>query len=275
MMRSGEIVICEQEAENVRTVYHLAGDDKSAGEIIDGIVKDDYFDDNTDKIISKIHGLLRKKYYYGAGTYPAIVTKDDFDKARLCISKRDHFHCTDKTRIPYKLTQCRTCGCRLARSHNAEDRHWKCGNTSCRSHSNIIPEDELYRQIIEILNKVQTDPALLDINTILTKYVPTKRIMRGESIVLARCYSKPLDYDKVKKDIAALASLKYDCCTYSRTPALTREIKSVLSKHGPIDQIDPDLIKAVLKKIILNSENNISIEFINGKTIKYGGNEDV
>ena len=64
MMRSGEIVICEQEAENVRTVYHLAGDDKSAGEITGSIVKDDYFDNDTDKIISKIHGLLRKKYYY-------------------------------------------------------------------------------------------------------------------------------------------------------------------------------------------------------------------
>ena len=153
--------------------------------------------------------------------------------------------------------------------------NWKCGNTSCLVFTEKMYEDELYLQIAEILRTVQSDTALLDTDTKLTEYVPSKIILRRESEVLARCYIKPLDYDRVRAEIAALAALKYDCCTYSRTPALTREIKSVLSKHGPIDQIDPDLIKAVLKKIILNSENNISIEFINGKTIKYGGNEDV
>ena len=41
MMRKGEIVICEQEAANVRTIFRLAGDDRSAGEITGSIVKDD------------------------------------------------------------------------------------------------------------------------------------------------------------------------------------------------------------------------------------------
>lgn len=207
MMRKGEIVICEQEAVNVRTIFRLAGDDRSAGEITDSIVKDDYFDDDTDKIVSKIHELLRKDYYYGCNSYPAIVDKASFDKARECIRQRDHFHCADKTRIPYKLTCCGMCGCQLKRIRNAENKYWKCRNTSCKSFNNLIPEEELFRQIIEILNKAQADHALLDTDTVLTKYVPTRAIIRGESIVLARCYSKPLDYDRVRKEVE---NLSYD-----------------------------------------------------------------
>ena len=275
MMRKGEIVICEQEAANVRTIFRLAGDDRSAGEITGSIVKDDYFDNDTDKIISKIHELLRKDYYCGCNSYPAIVDKASFDKARECISKRDHFHCTDKTRIPYKLTCCGMCGCQLKRSRNAENRYWKCRNTSCKNFNNLIPEEELFRQIIEILNKAQADHALLDTDTVLTKYVPTRAIIRGESIVLARCYSKPLDYDRVRKDIATLASLKYDCCTYSLAKIRTREIKAALSENGQISEVEYDLVKAIIRKIRIKNDGHIEIEFINGKIIAYGGIKDV
>ena len=275
MMRSGEIVICEQEAETVRIIFRLAAEGKTAGDIAEHLHGDEYFEDCSDKGISKIHGILRKEYYCSSDTYPAIVDSELFHKARLCIRERDHYHNAGKTKIPFKLTCCGSCGRQLIRGRNVERRYWKCGNTSCLVFTEKMYEDELYLQIAEILRTVQSDTALLDTDTKLTEYVPSKIILRRESEVLARCYIKPLDYDRVRAEIAALAALKYDCCTYSRAPAQTREIKAFLAESEPIEHIEPEILRAVIKKVILNNSHNISVEFINGKTIKYGGNEDV
>ena len=105
----------------------------------------------------------------------------------------------------------------------------------------------------------------------MTEYKPIMNVRMGENEVVMRCHIKPIDDERIKKEIIKLAALKYDCCTYDRTKYLTEEIKDRLRKCEPIFDIDSLLIKDIVKKVILIDETHAAIEFKNGKTITYGG----
>lgn len=87
-----------------------------------------------------------------------------------------------------------------------------------------------------------------------------------------RCHIKPLDCERVKREIIELAALKYSKCTYSRAPAITSEIKNILAQSTPVTEADYSLIQKAVRKILVGGSGDTEIEFKNGKRITYGGN---
>lgn len=270
MMRRGEIVINEKEAQTVRRIFELSASSISGGEITEqlGAENDDYWNDEKYKLIDKVHGILRKEYYCGGDGFTAIISKELFDRAREASKKRDHYHSPNQTRIPIKCVCCAVCGSPFIRGRNTE-RRWKCKNPECINRTDGIKETDLYSQLTEILQRVQADNSLLDIDPEPIRYEPTIDVRRGENEVSMRCHIKPLDAERVRREIIELASLKYDCISYSRAPARTTELKELLNGIGPITEIDTGLIRAALKRVLICEDQTVTAEFINGKKIHF------
>ncbi|MBR3421975.1 MAG: hypothetical protein IKG98_07910 [Ruminococcus sp.] len=272
-MNSGRYVIEEKEAEVVKIVFSLTEANKKPSEIHEIVcnMDTDYFAGDIDKSTGKITTMLHKEYYCGSGEYPAIITRECYENARMNMTSRSHYYAEGKTKIPFKQTCCAVCGGQLFRNRNLDDRIWKCSTVGCANRTNGIKEDEFYSQVLSILMDVQADCSLLDKEAVLTEYKPIMNVRMGENEVVMRCHIKPIDDERIKKEIIKLAALKYDCCTYDRTKYLTEEIKDRLRKCEPIFDIDSLLIKDIVKKVILIDETHAAIEFKNGKTITYGG----
>ena len=266
-MSNGRYVLDEKEAEIVKLVYEMTAAGKRPNEVLETVKSMDteYFTDDIEKSSSKLSCMLRKEYYCGAGDFPAIITKECYDNARRNMSNRSHYYVEGKTKIPFKQTCCAICGGQLFRNRNMDDRIWKCTTIGCDNRTNGIKEEEFYSQVLSILMDVQADCSLL------TEYRPNDNVRMGENEVVMRCQIKPIDDERIKKEIIKLAALKYDCCTYDISQFQTKEIKERLCTCEPIFDIDSLLIKDIVKKVILIDETHVAIEFKNGKTITYGG----
>ena len=272
-MNSGRYVIEEKEAEVVKIVFSLTEANKKPSEIHEIVcnMDTDYFAGDIDKSTGKITTMLHKEYYCGSGDYPAIISKECYDNARMNMTSRSHYYAEGKTKIPFKQTSCAVCGGQLFRNRNLDDRIWKCSTVGCANRTIGIKEEDLYSQVLSILMDVQADIRLLHKEAEPSEYRPITNVRMRENEVVMRCHIKPIDDERIKKEIIKLAALKYDCCTYDRTKYLTEEIKDRLRKCEPIFDIDSLLIKDIVKKVILIDHKHISIEFKNGKTITYGG----
>lgn len=272
-MSNGIYVLEEKEAAVVKHVYEMTAAGNLPNEILETVKSMDteYFTDDIEKSSGKLSCMLRKEYYCGSGDYPAIISKECFDDARKNMTSRSHYYAEDKTKIPFKQTCCAICGGQLFRNRNLDDRIWKCSTVGCANRTNGIKEDEFYSQVLSILMDVQADCSLVNKEVVLTEYKPITNVRMGENEVVMRCHVKPIDDERIKKEIIALAALKYDCCTYDISKYLTEEIKERLSTCEPIFDIDSLLIKDIVRKVILIDEKHTAIEFKNGKTITYGG----
>lgn len=270
MMRRGEIVINEKEAEIVRMIFETAASGKTGGEAVEKLRTDgdDYWDDVQHKLINKVHSILKKEYYCGGEGFPAIISEGLFNRAREASKNRDRYHSPNQTKIPIKYVCCAVCGSPFFIGRNTE-RRWKCQDSDCINRANGIKETDLYSQLTEILQRVQADNSLLDIVPEPIRYEPTIDVRKGENEVLMRCHIKPLDKERVRCEIIELASFKYECISYSRAPALTAELKELLNGIGPITEIDTGLIRAALKRVLICEDQTVTAEFINGKKLHY------
>ena len=272
-MSNGRYVLEKKEAEIVKLVYEMTAAGKLPNETLKIVQNMDteYFADDVDKRESKLSCLLRKEYYCGSGNYPAIISKECYDNARRNMSNRSHYYAEGKTKIPFKQTCCAICGGQLFRNRVLDDRIWKCSTVGCANRTNGIKEEEFYSQVLSILMDVQADIRLLHKEAEPSEYRPITNVRMRENEVVMRCHIKPIDDERIKKEIIKLAALKYDCCTYDISKFQTEEIKDRLSTCEPIFDIDSLLIKDIVKKVILIDEKHTAIEFKNGKTITYGG----
>lgn len=272
-MSNGIYVLEGKEAAVVKHVYEMTAAGNLPNEILETVKSMDteYFTDDIEKSSGKLSCMLRKEYYCGSGDYPAIISKECYDNARKNMSNRSHYYAEGKTKIPLKQTCCAICGGQLFRNRDLDDRIWKCSTVGCTNRTNGIKEDRFYSQVLSILMDVQADCSLLNKEVVLTEYKPITNVRTGENEVVMRCHVKPIDDERIKKEIIALAALKYDCCTYDISKYLTEEIKERLSTCEPIFDIDSLLIKDIVRKVILIDEKHTAIEFKNGKTITYGG----
>ena len=90
-MENGILILNETEAEIIRKIYA----DRISGIGVYAIGKDlyerqiPYFSDSRDKACKKVSGILYKSAYSDDGKYPAIISKEDFEK--VLAMKADPF----------------------------------------------------------------------------------------------------------------------------------------------------------------------------------------
>ena len=80
--------------------------------------------------------------------------------------------------------------------------------------------------------------------------------------------SADIEYDRIKTEIFRLAEMKYDCCKYDDVPQKTEYLKSLLSTQRQLNDLDNEILKKCVKRIIAYHNSVIEIEFINGVKLR-------
>ena len=135
----------------------------------------------------------------------------------------------------------------------------------CRVSTNHADQENSYETQVRYFSELFDNSST---HQLVGIYTPDMVVKRKENDILMRCHIKPLDYDRIRKEIFELVSEKYDRCSYDRTNARTREIKSILSATGQNELPGINEIRKILHKVTADHMANIKAEFINGKAIE-------
>ena len=66
-------------------------------------------------------------------------------------------------------------------------------------------------------------------------YAPTADIVRKQNEINHMTDSAQADFDRVKAEIFKLAEMKYDCCSYNKSPQKTEKLKELLQGHKQLN----------------------------------------
>lgn len=123
---------------------------------------------------SKIQTILNNPFYYGTmqaqgklykGNHKPIISKDLFDKVQEVSQERLH---PKKKRLMFPirgLVVCADCGCMYTASQKKGHDYYHCTNGKgiCTSYSKYLRENDLYKEVAEIIQKTQFDRELVEI----------------------------------------------------------------------------------------------------------------
>lgn len=210
--------------------------------------------------------ILENSKYTGMEGFPQLISEETFQAAAekktikatsLCILPED-------LQAVRNLTCCRKCEKRLFRKNET----WNCYNKECSQFQFHLTDQMLTSAILNVLNTVIANPALVETDSTATVYTPTPNIIRQQNEVNHMLDSPQMDYERIQAEIYKLAAMKYDCCQYSDAPQKTELLKSLLHDRKQMNTLDTSLLQSCVKRILVSHCCTIEIEFINGIVIQ-------
>ena len=214
-----------------------------------------------------IKRVLENEKYLGNETYPQLISEDIF----RAVNERKSAKATSLCIVPEELqevrslTVCRECGKRLFRT-KAE--LWDCRNGSCHLFIFKLTDEMLTGAILNIMNTVITNPALIEVEANVSEYIPTSEILCKQAEINRAIDNGTKTTEEIRNDIFRLAELKYKNCTYSDVPQKTELLKLLLAEKTQLNSLDTGLLKSCVKRITVSHSYVIEAEFINGIIIK-------
>lgn len=216
-----------------------------------------------------IKRILENDKYCGTDEYPSLVSSELFESA----NSKKQAKVSTVNPISSTLAEMRSrmfcieCGEQFRRrGGNTRPERWDCKNAECKLNYRLTDET-LMAEIIGILNKVIENPRLLERSTSDKSYQPNLEITRQNNEINRLMDTVEIDFDKAKKEILRLASMKYDCCFYDQKTLNTDKLREILSRQTKQTKFDIDLFKAVVSQIRAGHNHVILVEFNNGKVI--------
>ena len=166
-MRDGEIVICQTEADVVRTIFRDYIDGKGLKDIAEKLtaLKVEYLPGESNWNKSRIKRMIEDKRYLGDSAYPQILQESVLQEANTIKSNRcttDNCVVHSENKEVIYTVRCAECGDRLIhRTDNSRKNteSWYCQNKDCKTvvrKTVAVLEDE----ITELLNSVIQNPDL-------------------------------------------------------------------------------------------------------------------
>ncbi|SDB40080.1 hypothetical protein SAMN02910317_01987 [Ruminococcaceae bacterium FB2012] len=227
-----------------------------------------YFAESEKKAADRVYSILADERYTGKDGYPQIIDEDTFGQARMSLKKSDRSPKTDTYSALKKLTFCSECGRNMVHfSCRTGLKQWRCTAKGCVNFKPSLTDSEFISEVTDILVRITAEPDMLDTGNPLTEYVPTAKVLKLENEITRLKSMQPIDFDAVRREILALAATKYECCSYSRVPYITAELKDLVSQHQSTEEFDTEYLKRIVKRITVDRKKNISVEFINGRII--------
>lgn len=276
-----EYYIVPEESEIVKSIFsdYLAG--KTLLKIAQSLTAKQvvYYQEKTTWSKQAVRRIIENIHYLGDADYPQIIDKESFDKAnKMRISKGGERE-KDTEEIAYlkKRTMCDCCGKNFSRkSHYKNRERWLCLG-GCKATKEYLDDAVLFSKINAVIKEVKRNPCLLFLE-------PSEET--GEECTLTREYlRKERDVRNLMNDMnSSLQSVKkllFDLQTekFSKlAPVLSKEYTDELIMHiseFPIKKegLDIEFLRETVSKIIVQSDGNIRIRFINGKVI--GNSQEV
>lgn len=147
-MRDGEIVICQTEAEIVRTIFRDYVDGKGLKDIAEKLtaLKVEYLPGESNWNKSRIKRMIEDKRYLGDSTYPQILQESVLQEANVIKSNRcttDNCVVHSENKEVIYTVRCAECGDRLIhRTDNSrkDTESWYCKiKTARQSSERLLP----------------------------------------------------------------------------------------------------------------------------------------
>lgn len=269
-MKNGEITTAPNEAFAVGKIFESYVTGKSLLEIAKDMQNGNIpYDPDDDRPWNKnmVKRILENEKYLGDESYPQIVSERIFHSANERKKKAANNLCVipEDMKILRNLIVCEQCGKRLFRNQNGT---WSCKAAHCGSSFHSVTDDMIISDIINILNMAIADVSLLDADGEISIYYPDGNISRQINEINRLMDSADIEYDRIKTEIFRLAEMKYDCCKYDDVPQKTEYLKSILSHQKKINDLDDNILKKCVKRIIAYNNSVIEIEFINGVKLR-------
>ena len=210
--------------------------------------------------------VLENQKYLGTDVYPKLISEDIF----IAVNERKSAKATslcvvpDKLQEVRKLTVCKECGKRLFRT-KAE--LWDCRNNDCHHYLFKLTDEMLSDAVLNILNTVIENPALIEADVVVGKFVSNSKILCKQAEINRAIDNGTKSAEEIKNDVLRLAELKYKHCTYSDIPQKTGMLKSILNGRTQLNILDTGLLRSCVKRITVSHSCVIEVEFINGVII--------
>lgn len=210
--------------------------------------------------------ILENPKYTGTEGYPQLISEETFQAVAekkaakatsLCILSED-------LQAIRNLTCCRKCGKKLFRKNEK----WNCHNGDCSKFRFELTDQMLTSTVLNVLNTVIANLALVETDGSATTYTPTSDIIRQQNEINHMMDSPQIDYERIQTEIYKLAAMKYDCCQYSDAPQKTELLKSLLIDRKQMDTLDTTLLESCITQIYVSHCCTIEVAFINGVIIQ-------
>ena len=265
MMQNGVITTDPAEVLAVLTIFseYMAG--KSLNEIARNMGVP--YSENVGWNKNMVKRVLENEKYLGTDTYPQLISEDVFRAVNERKSAKATSLCIvpDELQEVRSLTVCKECGKRLFRT-KAE--LWDCRNNDCHPYLFKLTDEMLTGAILNILNTVIANPALIEAEAAVSEYFPTSEIRCKQAEIDRAIDNGTKTAEEIRNDILRLAELKYKHCTYCDIPQKTGMLKLMLNGKPQLNTLDTGLLKSCIKRITVSHSCIIESEFINGVIIK-------
>ena len=265
MMQNGIITTNPAEVLAVLTIFS----EYMAGKSLNAIAKNMGvpYSDKVGWNKNMVKRVLENEKYLGNETYPQLISENVF----RAVNERKSAKATSLCIVPDELqevrnfTVCKECGKRLFRT-KAE--LWDCRNKDCHPFLFKLTDEMLTSAILNILNTVIANTALIETSAIVSKYIPTSEILCKQTEIDRAIDNGNKSDEEIRNDIFRLAELKYQHCTYSEIPQKTELLKKLIIDRSQLDTLDTGLLRFCVKRITVSHSCIIEAEFINAVIIK-------
>ncbi|WP_304432780.1 recombinase family protein [Acutalibacter muris] len=218
---------------------------------------------------SRIMRLIEDERYIGKDGFPAIIDEGTHQTMIEMKSLKNTQHSTDRTSEIFHIDVpviCPECGKEMVRRHDSRfkrcQQRWICSTCRTAIHK---ADSALLDDITVLLNRAIVNPELVLIPAD-SEYEQSVQVRKAENEI-ARTLDT-VDYDKnaLRKKMLESVSLKY--ADIDSAPYTAHRLKAVLADAEPLSTFSLTLFKRVVQEIQLTKDSTVSINLLNGQTVR-------
>ena len=260
----GRLIIFEEEAQIVKQVFNDYLNGKSLANIATELQgrKIEYMAGCWDWNKNRVSRIIENRKYTGANGYPVIIPEISFNQANLQkSSKVQHKKILPENEFIKGIIYCSSCGSPLYR--RSDVKYWKCRNECLRAIK--LSDNSILYGIKQVIELCYHNHDLLNIEE-KTTYMPTQEILR-QTNEIHRITDTPVSFKSVKQVIFKTATLKFDCCTENGTIYTSYVLEKTIEAYQK-QTVSIDYLKQIVRKVFVNKDGSIKVQFINGAIIE-------
>lgn len=278
-VKDGRYRVQKKEAKIIRSVFNDIIDGKSTISVANDLNEQGI---RTRKKDAKwYHGMIsrmiRNRRYCGELGYPKIVNVsiqneaiNSLENRRLRKGRLDSNE-RNKASPFYKRIRCKNCGSQFWLYECNDIFYWRCtadirtGGCGLYHRDDGIKDDDIHGVVLEAINDLISSPELImNLGTMQPNHL---EIVKLENKIKRLLHSDNQDMERIEKllkDKYQLSYAQYDTDYISETMVL----KAKVSKLYHQTEITRDLVKSLIKEILIDENGKITIIFINHQCIE-------
>lgn len=242
MMKKGRYIAEPSESEAVVMIYKMYLNGMSLNDIAD-VMTVPYNADKPVWTLNMVKRIIENKKYTGTSDYPQIIDNAIFDAVRAIADER------------------------YDRMNTADD-ETKLLRGMIKGRRSRISTEKIRTAIVQIINSLISDPTLAAPKGNY-EYDPSSETIAADDKIRTLMQDPEADTEQLEKLILEAAALRYNDCPYDNRDK-TIPMIDMLTKHKPTAELDIELVKSVVKHIIIDN-GAISAELVNGVIIPSQG----